>query len=240
MTGRPPRVVMTVTPRVGVITGLRLEAACLEAVTERVTIACSGSDSARAEARAQALRETGCSALLSFGLAGGLDPALQPGTLLLPSTVLAPDGCRFDVDRSWHAHVSEAGRAASLTWAACLLAGCERVLADPTDKRALAEHTGAGAVDMESHRVAAVAARHGLPFLVLRVVADPAHHALPRAALAAVRPDGRTDVRAVALSLLRRPWDLAALIRLGRDSERAFASLRRAVPALGASAFGPL
>ena len=41
---------------------------------------------------ARSLIEAGATALASWGMAGGLDPALSAGAILLPSEVLGPDG----------------------------------------------------------------------------------------------------------------------------------------------------
>ena len=103
-------------------------------------------------------------------------------------------------------------------------------------KRALAARTGAVAVDMESHGVAEVAARAGLPFLIVRAVADRSDQAVPRAALGAI--DAQGDIRHLALigRLLARPWEIGALIALGRSSGRGLATLRRVAalaPGLG-------
>jgi adenosylhomocysteine nucleosidase len=43
---------------------------------------------------------------------------------------------------------------------------------------------------MESHIVASAAAANGLPFVAIRVIADPAERPLPQVALAAMRPNG--------------------------------------------------
>jgi adenosylhomocysteine nucleosidase len=51
----------------------------------------SGARTAGAERGAGALIAAGATYLVSFGYAGGLDPALMPGTLLLPDKVL-PQG----------------------------------------------------------------------------------------------------------------------------------------------------
>ena len=37
----------------------------------------------------------GVSALMTFGLAGALDPALQAGSVVLPSELISRDGARF-------------------------------------------------------------------------------------------------------------------------------------------------
>ena len=90
----------------------------------------------------------------------------------------------------------------------------------------------------ESAIVARAAERHGLPFAILRVIADPAHRPLPSAALVAMRADGGIDVAAVLGALLRNPAQLPALIRLGLDSREAFSALVRARALLGANFAG--
>jgi hypothetical protein len=97
----------------------------------------------------------------------------------------------------------------------------------------LFHETGAVAVDMESHTAARVAVRHGLPFVALRAIADPASRHVPASAIAGLRPDGRTDVTAVLGSLLRHPGDLPALIHVARDTAMARSALTVATQRVG-------
>lgn len=113
------------------------------------------------------------------------------------------------------------------------IAGAEAPVADKIGKTALFAATGAVAVDMESVLVARAARRYGLPFAILRVVADPAHRSLPSAALIAMRPDGEVDVGGVFSALSRDPWQVTTLARLAVDARRAFAALARARALLG-------
>jgi hypothetical protein len=105
----------------------------------------------------------------------------------------------------------------------------------PHAKAELHRRTGAVAVDMESHIVGAVAAAHGLPMAAIRVVTDPAERALPASALAAMRPDGTVDVTAIIWSLLRRPFELPALMRVAFDAKAARVTLLHGRKLLGAS-----
>jgi hypothetical protein len=70
---------------------------------------------------------------------------------------------------------------------------------------------------MESHIAAEVAAEQGLPFAVLRVVADPARRRVPQSALCGLLPDGRTNVLAVLRALLRRPAEITDLLHVALD-----------------------
>ena len=95
--------------------------------------------------------------------------------------------------------------------------------------------TRAAAVDMESHLVARLADAHGLAFAALRVIVDPAHRAVPPAALLAMAAGGSTDVSAMAREILIRPSQASPLMRLAVDAIAARASLVRLRRALGPS-----
>jgi adenosylhomocysteine nucleosidase len=86
--------------------------------------------------------------------------------------------------------------------------------------------TGAVAVDMESHIAAAYAAEAGLPFAAVRVISDPADRALPEVARAAIKPDGKIDLRKILRGVVRNPRTLRALVSTGMDFNRALRSLR--------------
>jgi hopanoid-associated phosphorylase len=166
---------------------------------------------------------------VSFGLAGGLSPAVAPGDLILADAVVLPHGERIATDLAWRSRLSALIEVAGRAPHQAAVAGSDRLLATVAAKRALFAATGALAVDMESHAVAEVAHAAGRPFLVLRAIADPADQALPRTATVALGPGGEVRLLAVARALLERPAELPALLRLGRQSRRALAALRRVV-----------
>jgi adenosylhomocysteine nucleosidase len=172
-----------------------------------------------AEVAARRLVAQGVDALVSFGLAGGLDPALRPGAVLIPTTVLC-DGFPFGADAGL------AARFGGLT-GHCLLGGTV-IAADVATKHRLRAETRADAVDLESGRVAGVAVACGLPFVVVRAICDPAERDLPPAALLALDEAGGIGLMRVLWSLLRRPSQLPALLVLASDAARA----RRALIAL--------
>jgi adenosylhomocysteine nucleosidase len=221
-----------VTSHLGILAGLQSEARCLSGSGH--TIALSGARLDGARRAAQRLITGGATHLLSFGLAGGLDPALAPGALLLPSHLLLPGGGSVAVDPDWH------GRALNLLAAlrphTRPMVGTDRAIVSAAAKAALFDQTGAGAVDMESHVLAETGPT--LPLLIVRVIVDGAQHGLPPAALAAVRPDGTTSLLGVLTSLVRQPGQLPRLLQLGREAQAGERTLRAAV-ALGApSGFG--
>lgn len=216
----------------GILAGLQSEARCLSGSGHTIALSGARLDGARRAARG--LIAGGATHLLSFGLAGGLDPALAPGTLLLPTHLRIPDCGSVAVDPAWHARAL--ALLAPLHPVTTAMAGTDEAVASAAAKAALFARTGASAVDMESH----VLAESGptLPLLILRVIVDGAEGGLPPAALAAVRPDGSTSLLAVLGSLVRQPGQLPRLLQLGREAQAGERTLRAAA-ALGApSGFG--
>jgi len=172
--------------------------------------------------------------IVSIGIAGGLAPGLQAGRWVVADAVLV-DGESVPTNPAWTGRI-----AARLPEAARgLLLGVNAMVIEATQKAALNRTTGALAVDMESHIVARVARRHGLPFAAARVVADVAHRTLPPAARVGMKPDGTMDLPAVLRSLLARPGQLPALILTALDAERAFRALLRGYRRLGPGLGGP-
>ena len=218
-----------VVPHLGILAGLQSEARCLSGSGH--TIALSGARLDGARRAAQRLIAGGATHLLSFGLAGGLDPALAPGTLLLPTRLRMPDGSSVQVDAAWHGRTLAV--LAPLRPVTTAMAGTDEAIATAAAKAALFARTHASAVDMESH-VLAEAAPH-LPLLILRVVADSATDALPPAAMVGIKPDGSTDLLAVLGSVLRQPGQIPALMRLGKAAAKAEATLRAAARLGGAA-----
>lgn len=224
--------------QLGVVTGLAVEAeVAASAVAEPAPlITVSGADSARARVRARKLVGVGAEALLSFGIAGGLAPDSRPGELILADTVVLPGGERVQTSRPWLDGVRSCLEAAGLSPATATLIGSDTAVISPQVKAILQQRHEARAVDMESHAVAKVAKEAGLPFLALRAVADPAERALPLWAASTTDAQGKVKLRVALGALFRRPWELPAAIRLGRETRAALDALRSAVrscPGLG-------
>jgi hypothetical protein len=116
--------------------------------------------------------------------------------------------------------------------------GVGQPLALAGDKAAAFAATGAVITDMESGGVAEVAAAHGIPFAVLRVVADAAETTLPPAAIAGFGPNG-VAVGAVLRELAWRPSQLPALVALAWRTAAAMRALRSCAPAFQALAPPP-
>jgi adenosylhomocysteine nucleosidase len=195
-------------------------------VGDGLAVRCHGvGPDAAAEAASQ-LIEGGCVALLSFGLAGGLDERLRPGAVVVAEAIVTEQGELFPSDRRWRARLIQRAILTS-TIAEGHLFGSDRPLLDISTKRAFARRFAALGVDMESHAVARVAHRAALPFAALRAVADPAERSVPAWLAGTVDAEGRLRLRAIAAGACAHPADFPRLIRLARDQRAATAALSR-------------
>jgi adenosylhomocysteine nucleosidase len=204
--------------RILAVTGTRREASVLRGLGVDV-LAIGGS--------AGALEGTmdGVAGIISFGMAGALDPALQLGDWVI-GTGLA-EGANCDV--SWATALASHLPKAKLGH----IYADGRLIADPSEKHGLFESTGALATDMESHLVAAAATRAGVPFAILRCISDEASSALPPAIEVAMKPDGGLALSAILGSILRNPLQIPDLVRTSLCFNRAYLDMQAGVQALG-------
>lgn len=207
----------------GVVTGLAFEARLFRRGWGRDAPATHAAPGRHAADAALALHAGGAAALLSFGTAGGLDPALRPGTLVMATAVMGTSS-RFRLPAP-----HELGAALGAVTGAVLTVDAPLATAAAKTR---ARETGAVAVDMESARVAEVGARLGLPVLVVRAVTDPAGRRLPGFAAEAVDEAGRLRPWRIARALLTTPGDWPATARAAGDGRRAATALRGAAAAL--------
>lgn len=206
-----------------IVTGLVQEARI--AAGPGMAVICSSSSPVQLRALLTVVDPASIRGVISFGVAGGLDPKLRTGDVVVATEVLAGDA-------RWAAGISLSDDLISRLTSGrrrvvrgCL-AGAEQVVMGQSCKAALHSETGAAAVDMESHIAAAYAAEAGLPFAALRVISDPAHRALPALARAAIRPNGKIDLATILRGVVRNPGTLHALVSTGIDFNRALRSLR--------------
>ena len=155
--------------------------------------------------------------LVTAGFAGGLDPGLTRGQLILPCQLL--DGSNRQrpplpidqdlVEPLWDKHPPS--KAALLT--------VTRVITDVATKKALRDSTGAGLVDMESYAVGAVAAAANVGVLACRVISDTAEEALPQEVAKLGQPQSTMRRLGAALGALgRRPSAAVDFWRLWEQS----------------------
>lgn len=210
--------------RVVAACGLLFEAKIAERLGHVIAIA-GGGDAVSLDRQLSEKAVHGASGIISFGLAGALEPSLKAGDVVIGTGVIAGS-------QQYPTHEAWAGRMAT-----CLAQSSKHQavrapvygsivpISSLLEKSQLRRESGCWIVDMESLVAARIATRLGLPFAVLRVVADDAASAVPNAALVGMRKDGTTDALAVIRALAREPSQTAALFRLAAASQKARTSL---------------
>jgi adenosylhomocysteine nucleosidase len=163
-----------------------------------------------AAARAAAERAVGLDVdlVMVVGIAGGLDPAREIGTVIRPD-VVADRGRGTDYRPVWPDHISPVG----------VLSSGDDFITDPAELDAL-WRSGVIAVDMETAAIADVCEQSGVAWSVHRSISDrPSDGFVDDAVWAMTQPDGHADRDALAEYLRADPARAARLAQLARDAE---------------------
>ena len=219
--------------QLGIVTGMVFEAEILRAAArnlpeqQRPLIVCRGLGRDAARLGTEEAIAQGAKALMSFGIAAGLDPRLHAGTIMTASHIHG--GAKtLASDEPWAARLSAALSEAGIApLSHDPITHAAEMLTTPEAKAQLRAATNAGGADMESYGIAEAAAARALPFATLRVVADTFDVGLPSVAVDAATPDGRVDVMKSVWGAITHPGQIPELIRLGRRTEFAATQLRR-------------
>ena len=226
----------------GAVVGMTIERAILRARSPAfrrpadLWILTAGASAARAELLTETLISRGATAVMSFGIAGGLDPALRPGGLVLAREVISPEGLRLPADAAWRDRVATTIHGRPVHDGA--IAGTDQMLISIEQKADLHRRTRAAAADMESHGVARAAVRRSIPFLVVRAVADPADRALPRSAVAGLDDTGAVRPAATLAAIISNPAEIAALLGVAATTWAALLALWHCVGDAGPALAG--
>lgn len=211
--------------RLGIVTGLKFESdivrqrAAHEGFADRILVGIGlGRENARTAA--ETLIAEGATALLSFGIAGGLDPAIECGTSIIAATIKAEGLALRACTPEWVERLDRALRA-SMPIVRGDLAHAGTMLGTAAQKAALFAASQALAADMESYGIAEAAHAAALPFAAVRVVADTADEGLPDIAQHAMAPDGSLKLGETLKRIARQPGQIPQVLRLGRSTARA-------------------
>lgn len=196
---------------------------------------------------AEWLLSNGADALLSWGLASGLNPVLPAGSVLLPPRIKVDRDCRLPgkspnlqyvtTDKSWR--LSLLARLQPGFSVCCEdMLHSDRLITGKNAKQLLYQQSAPAAVDMASAAVGWVARQSGIPFVAARVVADPGDMVLPPALQRAFDGQGRFSPVKLLPALLLRPQDGGLLLKFALHSRTGLATLRRLAGTLQAD-FAP-
>lgn len=220
---------------IGVVAALPGEAKAWNApdASGHVHVMVSGMGARRAAEVAARLLARGATALVSWGVAGGLTDALQAGDLVLAERIDSDTGTETP-SQAWNQALRGVLAATAVDVLPGRLWSHAGAVASVCEKQHLAAR-GHDIVDMEAAAVARVAREADVPFVAVKCVCDPASRAIPAFAAHLLRTDGRVRVKALVPVLLRGPQAWRALRCMRDDFDMACAGLQPAAPAVVAS-----
>lgn len=153
--------------------------------------------------------------IVSAGFAGGLDPRLKRGDILLVDSLADIEGHRLSIDikpsPEWLASTRglHVGR----------LVTVDKLVRRPDDKRALGEAREALAVDMESWAVGEVCRQDKVRFIAVRIISDAVDDELPAdVERLMMQKDRASQLGAAAGAIWRRPSSIKDMYKLKEDA----------------------
>ena len=157
--------------------------------------------------------------VISSGLCSSLRPQHRPGDILVARAVsLAGAQKMLLADESLFQFAAASGARP-----VDLFRSFDTLVRSPEEKAMLAPL--AHAADMESYAILEQAAAHRIPALAIRAVSDAHDQSLPYDFARALDSRGHLSLLRLLSHVVRRPHRLPELIRLGRSSRAAAASL---------------
>ena len=186
---------------------------------EGVRAAVVGTGRAAGQRTAALLDAEPTAVLVSLGFAGGLDPALRPGDLVVAGTYRRPGGETVG-DADVAASVSVLLVCLGIAAPAGVVLTSEELLLTPDSKRRARAGSDGLVVDMEGYWLARAAQARGVPHIGLHCVVDEAGLALPDfVSRVATDPRGREWIHALrALRSVDAARDLAILALRARTA----------------------
>ncbi|MFZ2727494.1 MAG: phosphorylase [Methylococcaceae bacterium] len=206
------------------LTQQRLVKGQVSKLNETTLITYSGAGDNNARSAANLLLSSGATQLISWGCAAALNPKLKSGDLVLATAIISLDNPSIRINNAWHNSVNHL-LADKLTVHHGELLSSKVLINTCSEKQHLFENTKAIALDMESYAIAEVARNNNIPFLAIRVIADTATMALPKAVSYSLNSDGEVQLLKLLSYLLRHPNEISKLIKLGNSFSRAKKSL---------------
>lgn len=222
--------------KIGIVTALASEAACLThenlspalpcPISDRLLLVLSGMGESRVNHALESLLAMKVDGLISFGTAGALCSSMKSGDIVIPEKIVGAHGNTMNTSPSWRdwilSHLNEFPR----TVHGGILMTTSAVISDSNSKKNLYENSGAVAVDMESALIMTAASAHNIPALSLRIIVDESNTTIPASILENTDAFGDASIPGIFASILRQPVLIRDLIRLGKAFRDAKSSMR--------------
>ena len=223
------------------IAALPDEAACLTQqplqqlvpinINEDTCICLSGIGHNNALHAAAELIKQDCQALISWGVAGGLNESLHSGDVIVADKIISND-ITIECHANWQEQLLIHLSSAEYRVVNGSIYSNTAICASAKAKNKLHLKTGADAVDMESAAIAGLAKEMNLEFVAIRTIADEAIASIPPAVKRHTNELGKPKPIRFLLSCLFNPMQIASLILLARAFSKAMNTMKIIAPDL--------
>ena len=176
-------IVVALPEELNTLTSIKLTKGSSRFISNKVLVVYSGTGPINARSAAEHLITQGATKLISWGCAAALSESLKPGDLILANALISTEESKaitLNVCANWHQQTTKL-LASVVKVTSGGLAESKGIVSSSEDKKKIHGNTNAVALDMESIAIAQVANQHALPFLAIRVIADPVEMSLPLA-----------------------------------------------------------
>ena len=189
--------------KVGIIAALPDEAKCLYQdslniadpveIQNDIYLCLSGIGENSAKTAMKSLLKYNIQGVISWGVAGAIDPKLNVGDILISETVLYNDN-KYTSSLSWLNKINQELQNNYSFINSGVIATIQEICSSIEKKASLFENTGASAVDMESGAIAELAQSENIDYLILRVISDNANTVIPDVVIDYTDHLGRPDL----------------------------------------------
>ena len=156
--------------------------------------------------------------VLVLGVAGGIDPELETGDLLLADRYALQNGAAQRAGQAIHPDTGmlKSGQQAALDLSVPVFDGgsltVDHLVTQPREREELRMQYQIRSVNMEDYRAAEAARNSRIPFLSVRVVLDTANQSLP-----GYLPGLAKSPYTVITNVLLMPWRIPAMLELKKQ-----------------------
>lgn len=204
---------LTTKPKIAVVAGLARELKFLEEF-QNIRIFQGYSKNALIAAR-NALSERP-DVIISFGLAGSINPKVQNSKIIIPKNIIDKFGNKKKVSKKYSDFFNK--RISDKVFSQNLIT-VDKIEHNLNNKKYLKKNISF--IDMESSYIQKEAGKKKIPFIAIRVIFDDLSFSIPKFLKTCINTDGNLNVFKLLINIFLKPKRIFKLIKLSKKYKKA-------------------